>query len=295
MKIGMRKPSLTRSLKARTTSKWKRQAKKAIIPGYGKKGMGWVKNPKKAMYNKVYHKTTFGFSDLFKLSKKRAKNNEQPLQYDSSRQHTSNKNKRGSFIFLIVSLILLFILPPLGVLLLLVNFFVFIIKYFSSKKRKVTSSNPSVDKIIFHEDFLLMGTNYHKEEAEIAADFLSEGVHYFGKDNKYLKSYILRTYKTVYKYNKLKTVDVILQREPLNKHDKNAIKVLVNNTFVGYIPAEIARKIAFMIQNKKYRYDAILTGRGGPYKTVDLDTEKIIERKKELSYYLDLTIWKIAK
>ena len=40
MKIGMRKPSLTKSLKARTTSKWKRQAKKAIIPGYGKKGMG---------------------------------------------------------------------------------------------------------------------------------------------------------------------------------------------------------------------------------------------------------------
>ena len=99
MKIGMRKPSLTKSLKARTTSKWKRQAKKAIIPGYGKKGMGWVKNPKKAMYNKVYHKTTFGLSDLFKSSKKRAKNNKQPLQYDSSRQHTSNKNKRGSFIF----------------------------------------------------------------------------------------------------------------------------------------------------------------------------------------------------
>ena len=73
MKIGMRKPSLTKSLKARTTSKWKRQAKKAIIPGYGKKGMGWIKNPKKAMYNKVYHKTTFGLSDLLKPSKKRKK------------------------------------------------------------------------------------------------------------------------------------------------------------------------------------------------------------------------------
>lgn len=47
MKIGMRKPSLTRSLKARTTSKWKRQAKKALIPGYGKKGMGWVKIQRK--------------------------------------------------------------------------------------------------------------------------------------------------------------------------------------------------------------------------------------------------------
>ena len=295
MKIGMRTPSLTRSLKARTTSKWKRQAKKAIIPGYGKKGMGWVKNPKKAMYNKVYHKTTFGLSDLFKSSKKRAKNNKQPLQYDSSRQHTSNKNKRGSFIFLIVSLILLFIVPPLGVLLLLVNFFVFIIKYFSSKKRKVTSSNPSVDKIIFHEDFLLMGTNYHKEEAEIAADFLSKGIHYFGKDNKSLKSYMLETYKPVYKYNKLKTVDVQLLPEPSNPHDKNAVKVLVNNIFVGYLPAVIASQISSYIANPNYRYDAILTGRGGPYKTLNIETERVISREKELTYYLDLTVWRLAK
>ena len=291
----MRTPSLTRSLKARTTSKWKRQAKKAIIPGYGKKGMGWVKNPKKAMYNKVYHKTTFGLSDLFKSSKKRAKNNKQPLQYDSSRQHTSNKNKRGSFIFLIVSLILLFIVPPLGVLLLLVNFFVFIIKYFSSKKRKVTSSNPSVDKIIFHEDFLLMGTNYHKEEAEIAADFLSKGIHYFGKDNKSLKSYMLETYKPVYKYNKLKTVDVQLLPEPSNPHDKNAVKVLVNNIFVGYLPAVIASQISSYIANPNYRYDAILTGRGGPYKTLNIETERVVTREKELTYYLDLTIWHLAK
>ena len=295
MKIGMRKPSLTRSLKARTTSKWKRQAKKAIIPGYGKKGMGWVKNPKKAMYNKVYHKTTFGLSDLFKPSKKRAKNNKQPLQYDSSRQHTSNKNNRGSLIFLIVSLILLFIVPPLGVLLLLVNFFVFIIKYFSSKKRKVTSSNPSVDKIIFHEDFLLMGTNYHKEEAEIAADFLSEGVHYFGKDNKSLKSYMLETYKPVYKYNKLKTVDVHLLPEPSNPHDQNAIQVLVNNIFVGYIPASIAAQISTYIANPNYRYDAILIGRGGPYKTLNIETERVISRESDLTYYLDLTVWHLAE
>lgn len=69
MKIGFRKPSLKKSLKARTTAKWKRQAKKAIIPGYGKKGSGWIKNPKKAAYNKVYHKTTSGLSDILKLFK----------------------------------------------------------------------------------------------------------------------------------------------------------------------------------------------------------------------------------
>ena len=66
MKIGMRTPSPRRSLKARTAGKWKRQAKKALIPGYGKKGMGWVRNPRKAMYNKIYRKTTFSIWDLFK-------------------------------------------------------------------------------------------------------------------------------------------------------------------------------------------------------------------------------------
>lgn len=66
MKFGMRKPSIKKSFKARTTGKAKRKIKKALIPGYGKKGMGYIKNPKKYVYNKVYKKTTFSFWDLFK-------------------------------------------------------------------------------------------------------------------------------------------------------------------------------------------------------------------------------------
>lgn len=59
MKIGPRKPSLKRSVKAKTTGKIKRQAKRSIDPTYGKKGVGWVKNPKKATYNKIYNKTSY--------------------------------------------------------------------------------------------------------------------------------------------------------------------------------------------------------------------------------------------
>lgn len=66
MKFGLRTPSLKRSFKARTTGKAKRAVKKALIPGYGKKGSGWIKNPKKAAYNKVYNKTSFSLKDLFK-------------------------------------------------------------------------------------------------------------------------------------------------------------------------------------------------------------------------------------
>ena len=66
MKFGMRKASLKRSHGARTTGRAKRAVKKALIPGYGKKGMGWLKNPKKAAYNKIYKKTSFSLFDLFK-------------------------------------------------------------------------------------------------------------------------------------------------------------------------------------------------------------------------------------
>lgn len=66
MKFGMREPSFKKSFKARTKGRAKRAIKRALIPGYGKKGMGWIRNPKKAMYNKIYRKTTFSIFDLFK-------------------------------------------------------------------------------------------------------------------------------------------------------------------------------------------------------------------------------------
>lgn len=67
MRIGVRMPNIKKSFKARTTSSLKRKINKSINPLYGKKGMGLVKNPKKSIYNKVYHKTTFSiFKGLFK-------------------------------------------------------------------------------------------------------------------------------------------------------------------------------------------------------------------------------------
>ncbi|MGO1468594.1 MAG: hypothetical protein ACTHW2_01095 [Tissierella sp.] len=69
MKFGLRKPSIKKSIKARTTGKLKRKIKSSIDPTYGKKGMGWIKDPKKAAYNKVYNKTSFGLRDLFKIFK----------------------------------------------------------------------------------------------------------------------------------------------------------------------------------------------------------------------------------
>lgn len=66
IKMGIRRPSISKSIKARTTAKAKRKLNSTINPLYGQKGMGWVNNPKRALYNKTYHKTTFSSKKLFK-------------------------------------------------------------------------------------------------------------------------------------------------------------------------------------------------------------------------------------
>ncbi|MGC5048494.1 hypothetical protein [Micrococcus porci] len=69
MKIGLRTPSLKKSIKARTTGRAKRAIKRKVIPGYGRKGMGWLRDPKRAAYNAVYRRTTVGLGDVLKMFK----------------------------------------------------------------------------------------------------------------------------------------------------------------------------------------------------------------------------------
>lgn len=71
VKVGFRKPSIKKSFRARTTGKWKRRIKRTINPFYGKRGVGFLKNPRRSVRNKVYKKTTFGLGDIFKVFKRR--------------------------------------------------------------------------------------------------------------------------------------------------------------------------------------------------------------------------------
>jgi hypothetical protein len=93
LKFGVRTPSLKKSFKARTTGRIKRSIKKAVIPGYGKKGMGWIKNPKKAAYNAVYHQTTIGIPDLVK---KGTKESVVPYSFTENVKKSNLDNDNGS-------------------------------------------------------------------------------------------------------------------------------------------------------------------------------------------------------
>lgn len=82
MRFGPRIPSPTKSFKARTTGRIKKIARKSYNPYYGVKGAGWINNPTRATYNKIYNKTT---TSVFKTSKKRKVNsNHSEIYFDDN-------------------------------------------------------------------------------------------------------------------------------------------------------------------------------------------------------------------
>lgn len=166
-----RKPSLKASFKARTTGRAKRAVKRAIIPGYGKKGTGFIKNPKRSMYNAVYHRTSID-------TLKPIKNKKRTTQGQGSQQSSSSCLW---WIFWIVILILclanihitLGILAVCGIVWLIVRLF--------KKHDKINSSNagnvdqkdvPNTSKLptakpVVHEGNLVAGNKSYNINPKI--------------------------------------------------------------------------------------------------------------------------------
>ena len=142
MKYCIRKPNFKNSIKARTTGKIKRHLKSSTDPLYGNKGMGILKNPKKAIYNKIYRKTSVGI-------KSAARSMSASVSTDSKDRHSqkmalSNEPQEYAFelasgittfifatIFLAVFIFLSVLLPFLAFLLVVpIVMYVISVKHF---------------------------------------------------------------------------------------------------------------------------------------------------------------------
>ncbi|WP_161979801.1 HIRAN domain-containing protein [Streptococcus sp. S784/96/1] len=146
-------------------------------------------------------------------------------------------------------------------------------------------------KEVFNSKFRLMGTNYHQEEATVILSMIGKISSKWEKPNQEILEYILSNYKDLYKYYRVTTTNVELVREPTNKHDRNAVKVMVKNIFAGYLPAEIAKQVNNYLKNqKRYQISAKLSGRGGEFKTLSKNLDKVRKTKKEISFELELVI-----
>ncbi len=127
MKFGVRKPSIKRSISARTTGKLKRSVKKAVNPLYGKKGMGYINDPKKAVYNKVYNQTTVGAKDIINTS---GSNHSSTKTGNTTTATSATNNQTGCFrtVFAILLIVVGLFTIPVGLIFIAVGIFLLLLK-----------------------------------------------------------------------------------------------------------------------------------------------------------------------
>lgn len=94
--------------------------------------------------------------------------------------------------------------------------------------------------MIYKENFMIAGISYRKANLRKIIEWLEYDYEFDRyEDNGYLTPIKSEYY----------TRNVALEREPENEFDKNAIKVLVGKTHLGYVPKKIARKMAKLLDN----------------------------------------------
>lgn len=257
MKMGIRKPNIKKSIKARTTGKLKRKMKKAVNPMYGKKSMGMVKNPKNAIYNKVYNKTTVGVSDIVRSGTSTNHSRKSTSRAATTYTHSTTSYKVAgviamiaSIIIILFSLLLLLAVPGAGIVFGIIGVLLFILGKSYIRKAK-TSGVPRKDNVsrsqpIVHQKQEITQSSFvsqpikqqpkaqTKPESEKNYDLFDD---YDADDDTYLTySYeesLAFANTSVLTGNGGKVIT--FKQEPDNEYDKNAVAVYLNDTKVGYL------------------------------------------------------------
>lgn len=137
----------------------------------------------------------------------------------------------------------------------------------------------TVEKIVFR----VAGVTKYKKAVKEACNLIAEdnGIpeyakYYSNLSTKELREELEEYGMKVFKYQDLDFFNIELVPEVDNKYDPNAIKVLIFNNHVGYVPATVAKTIRKYFDNKKYNF--VIEGeiKGGPYKEWDDLNDKVI-------------------
>lgn len=137
----------------------------------------------------------------------------------------------------------------------------------------------TVEKILFR----VAGVTKYKKAVKEACDKIAEDngipeyAKYYGDlSSKEIREEVEEYGLKVFKYRDLDIFNIELIPETDNKYDSNAIKVLIFDNHVGYVPATVAKSIRKYFDDEKYNF--LIEGeiKGGPYKEWDDLNDKVI-------------------
>ena len=117
---------------------------------------------------------------------------------------------------------------------------------------------PTKDELTFTKIEEIYSTSYCQPQLE---KVISKSMPI---NNEFILEKFPKNISTVWKYNVYYPKNVRFEKDDKNEHDKNAVKIIVDNTQIGYIPSEKAHKFRKWLDEKRI-YNINLKISGGEY------------------------------
>lgn len=132
---------------------------------------------------------------------------------------------------------------------------------------KEALKEPTKDELLFTKIEEIYSTAYFQPQLE---KVVSKSMPI---NNEFIFEKFPNNTSAVWKYNVYYPKNVRFEKDDKNVHDKNAVKIIVDNTQVGYIPSEKAHKFRKWLDEKRI-YNINLKISGGEYiKKIDKSKE----------------------
>lgn len=164
-------------------------------------------------------------------------------------------------IIALAGVFFLFVTPVAGIILIVLGVLIFL--WQKKKAKAAKEANRPTERRTYD----IAGINYHADElpalGSLSDDYRmsAEKIVEEGREDEEL-----------YKYDFPTSAQLV--PDPENEHDKNAIKVIIAGTFVGFVPAVSAVEVGEIISTKKVKSVTAFI-EGGPFKKYNSDTEEI--------------------
>ena len=152
--------------------------------------------------------------------------------------------------------------------------------------KEETPSTPKPDYKTY--DFKVAGVAYH--EAELLENIMYENDDYNMKKSELIDLDMVN--ERIYKYEP-DFMNVELVPDPTNEHDPNAIKVVVDDVHIGYVPEKKTSKVKKILDKNEIIALACAIS-GGPYRYIkenyDDNDDAYEDEKCEVHFFANISI-----
>ncbi|HFU4206537.1 TPA: HIRAN domain-containing protein [Streptococcus suis] len=155
-------------------------------------------------------------------------------------------------------------------------------------------------EFVWHRTTSVKGTSYRDGIGEVFSLLQGDNLSFMGMDSKEIRAYLedereIFDYGRIYEFDPVSTSNVQLVPEPDNPYDENALKVVVEGIFIGYVSKGYAKQLQKYVSNESFSVDCLATFSGGKHKSLSWEYTRVQNGEKALTCDLEIKVKKIGK